>query len=304
MSNSSHDPEAVLDAVVIGGGPAGLQAALTLGRVHRSVLLLDSGSYRNAAAEAMHNVLGQDGTPPAELRATVHAELAAYDTVTVRSLAVERVAAEGDLYAVHLADGATVRARGLVLATGLRDTLPDKPGLAELWGHEVAHCPFCHGHEYAGRPVAVLGAGPGAAHLTGIMGPVASSLTVLADGGPVEADLAPDVEVRPEPVARFDRDGDGDGVRVSFADGSSADYAGVFVVPSLAQAAPFAEQLGLDLLPSGCVEVDLMGRTSRPRVHAAGDMAHLAALPMPMASVLTAAASGQAAAVAMVAALL
>ncbi|GGO73989.1 hypothetical protein GCM10012276_20920 [Nocardioides deserti] len=297
--------ENLYDAVVVGGGPAGLQAALTLGRVHRSVLLLDSGSYRNATVDAMHNFLSHDGTPPADLRAAVHAELAAYDTVTVRDVAAERVHADGPDgagHVVHLADGSVVRSRGLVLATGLRDTLPDKPGLADLWGREAAHCPFCHGHEYAGRPVAVLGGGPAAGHLTRIMAPVASRLTVLADGAPVEADLPAGVEVRPEPVVGFCRSAGG--ATVTFADGSTEEHAGVFVVPTSTQAAPFAEQLGLAVLPSGCVEVDVMGRTSRPLVHAAGDMAHTAALPMPLASVLIAAASGQVAASAMVAALL
>lgn len=290
------------DAVVVGGGPAGLQAALTLGRVHRSVLLLDSGRYRNETADAMHNFLTHDGTPPAELRAAARAELRAYDTVDVRAVGAERVAPDEGGYAADLADGSTVRARGLVLATGLRDTLPDKPGLAGLWGREAAHCPFCHGHEYAGRSVAVLGAGPAAGHLTRIMAPVASRLTVLADGAPLEADLPDGVEVRSEPVVGFCRSAGG--ATVTFADGSTEEHAGVFVVPVSTQAAPFAEQLGLATLPSGGVEVDVMGRTSLPRVHAAGDMAHVAALPMPMASVLVAAASGMVAGSAMVAALL
>ncbi|MDN4161038.1 NAD(P)/FAD-dependent oxidoreductase [Nocardioides abyssi] len=303
MDNSSRtSAPATHDVVVIGGGPAGLQAALTLGRVHRSVLLLDSGSYRNATVDAMHNFLSHDGTPPADLRAAVHAELAAYPTVEVRAVAATRTRADGAAYAADLADGTSVTARGLVLATGLRDALPDKPGLADLWGREAAHCPFCHGHEYAGRPVAVLGGGPAAGHLTRIMAPVASRLTVLADGAPLEADLPAGVDVRPEPVAGFCRSAGG--ATVTFADGSTEDYAGVFVVPVSTQAAPFAEQLGLALLPSGGVEVDVMGRTSLPRVHAAGDMAHVAALPMPVASVLVSAAAGQVAAASMVAALL
>ncbi|WP_435748194.1 NAD(P)/FAD-dependent oxidoreductase [Nocardioides sp. SYSU DS0663] len=290
------------DVIVIGGGPAGLQAALTLGRVHRRVLLLDSGSYRNDPATHMHNFLGQDGTPPADLRAAARAELAAYDTVEVRDAAADRTATDGDGYAVTLADGSVARARGLVLATGVRDTLPDKPGLRDLWGTVVAHCPFCHGHEYAGRPVAVLGGGPAAGHLTRIMAPVASRLTVLADGAPVEADLPDGVAVRPEQVTGLCRSAAG--ATVTFSDGSTEEFAGLFVSTTLQQSAPFAEQLGLTRLPSGGVEVDVMGRTSLPRVHAAGDMAHVAALPMPMASVLAAAAAGQVAAGAMVAALL
>jgi thioredoxin reductase len=268
------------DGVVIGGGPAGLQAALTLGRVHRRTLLLDSGSYRNDPAHHMHNFLGHDGTSPAELRAAARKDLAAYDTVTVRDDAATALTRDGDGYRVELGDE-VVRTRGVVLATGLRDSLPDKPGLAGLFGDVVAHCPFCHGHEFADRPVAVLG--DGLDHLRAIMGPVASSVTAL------------DLDV----VAALERTDDG--VRVTRVDGTADEYAGVFVKTEFGQAAPFAEQLGLALLPSGCVEVDVMGRTSLPGVHAAGDMAHVATLPMPMASVLNAAASGQVAAASLVA---
>jgi thioredoxin reductase len=268
------------DAVVIGGGPAGLQAALTLGRVHRRTLLLDSGSYRNDPAHHMHNFVGHDGTPPADFRAAARKDLAAYDTVTVRDDAATLVAAEGDGYRVELGDE-IIQARGIVLATGVRDILPDKPGLAELFGDVVAHCPFCHGHEFAGQPIALIGEGLG--HLHMIMRPVASSIT----------DLDLDAVSRFEPTD--------DGLRVILEDGSAQEYAGIFVKTELSQAAPFAGQLGLATLPSGCVEIDPMGRTSLPGVHAAGDMAHVAALPMPMASVLSAAASGQVAAGALVA---
>src|SRR6478735_2753084 len=275
MATSTTD----YDAIVIGGGPAGLQATLTLARVHRRVLMLDSGSYRNDPARHMHNIVTHDGTPPAEFRAAARKDLAAYDTVTVRSVAATSVEADGDGFRVSIGDE-VLTARGLVLATGVRDTLPDKPGLAELFGDVVAHCPFCHGHEFAGRPVAVVG---GATHLLGIMAPVAASVTLVDE----------------DAVAGFERAADG--VRLLLTDGTAAEYGGAFVSTRFEQAAPFAAQLGLTLLESGCVEVDAMGRTSLPGVHAAGDMAHVAALPMPMASVLTAAASGQVAAAAMVA---
>jgi thioredoxin reductase len=288
------------DVVVIGGGPAGLQATLTLARVHRTVLMVDSGTYRNDPAAHMHNVVTHDGTPPAEFRAAARKELAAYDTVAVRDDAVTSVAADGDGFAVALGDE-VARARGLVLATGVVDTLPDKPGLEELFGSVVAHCPFCHGHEFAGRHVGILGTA-GAGHLPGLVGPIASRVTVFTDGEELTAELPAGVAVRtdrvtgvcPSPL----------GATISFADGPSEEVAGLFVGTTLTQRAPFADQLGLVLNPSGCVEVDAMGRTSVPGVHAAGDMAHVASLPMPMASVLTAASSGQVAAGALVAFLL
>ena len=289
-----------LDAVVIGGGPAGLQATLTLARVHRTVLMVDSGAYRNDPATHMHNVVTHDGTPPADFRAAARKELAAYDTVTVRDGAVTSVAREGDGFVVSLGDE-LVWSRGVVLATGVVDTLPEKPGLAQLFGSVVAHCPFCHGHEFAGGHVGILGTA-GAGHLPGLVGPIASRVTVFTDGEELAAELPAGVALRtdrvvgvcPSPL----------GATVSFEDGPSEEVAGLFVATTLSQRAPFAEQLGLALNPSGCVEVDAMGRTSLPGVHAAGDMAHVASLPMPMASVMTAAASGQVAAGALAAYLL
>jgi thioredoxin reductase len=296
--HAQHAQQPQYDAVVVGGGPAGLQAALTLGRVHRSVLLLDSGEYRNDPAQHMHNVITHDGTPPAEFRAAARKDLAAYATVTVRDDAATTIGPDGDGFRVELGDE-TILARGIVLATGVRDSLPAKPGLGELFGTVAAHCPFCHGHEFAGRHVAILGSGPHLPHLTALIAPIASRITVLADGAALDIEPPAGVAVRPEPVTGLCRTAAG--ARVSFDGGPDEEVGGVFVRTELSQTAPFAEQLGLAVLPSGCVEVDVMGRTSLPGVHAAGDMAHVAALPMPMASVLTAAASGQVAAAALVA---
>ncbi|MFD7025964.1 NAD(P)/FAD-dependent oxidoreductase [Promicromonospora sukumoe] len=287
------------DAVVIGGGPAGLQAALTLGRMHRRVLLLDSGEYRNATAEHMHNVVTNDGRPPAEFRAVARGELAAYATVTVRDGAATAVVPDGAGFRVEV-DGEHLSTRGVVLATGLRDTLPSIPGLEPLFGTVAAVCPYCHGHELSGRPVAVLGSGPHVARVAFLLERIASRLTVLADGGDLDADTRAvladaGVPVRPEPVKELVPTADG--ARVVLAEGPDEEVGGLFVAAEFGQRAPFAEQLGLTLLPSGAVEVDAMARTSLPGVFAAGDMAHTAAMPGPMASVLMAAASGQLAAV-------
>ncbi|MEV0953891.1 NAD(P)/FAD-dependent oxidoreductase [Promicromonospora sp. NPDC050249] len=297
--SAPHPSTSLFDAVVIGGGPAGLQAALTLGRMHRRTLLLDSGEYRNAPAEHMHNFVTHDGTPPAEFRAAARAELAAYATVTVRETAASAVVPDGAGFRVELAadaDGAApFTARAVVLATGMRDTLPAIQGLEPLFGTVAAVCPYCHGHELSGKPVAVLGSGPHVARVVFLLERIASRLTVLTDGADLEPGIRAQLDgagvaVRPEPVKELSRSAAG--ATVSFAEGPSDEVGGIFVAAEFAQRAPFAEQLGLDLLPSGAVEIDAMGRTSVPGVFAAGDMAHVAALPMPMASVLTAASSG------------
>lgn len=288
------------DALVIGGGPAGLQAALTLGRIHRSAVLVDSGVYRNAPVTHMHNVLTHDGRPPADFRASARGQLAPYD-VEVLAGEVVRVAAthgpgEPTRFEATLGDGRTLVARRVVLATGLRDDLPSVPGLDELWGTLAAQCPFCHGHEFSGGHVAVLGAQPQMMHAVGLMNRIAGRLTALTHGAEVDeatgATLAAlGAGVVTTPVERFSRDGDV--ARAHLADGMVIDLAGVFLAPTYRQSAPFAEQLGVHLLESGCVEIDDFGRTSVPGVYAAGDLAHRPAFPMPMPSVIGALAAGQ-----------
>lgn len=270
------------DVIVVGGGPAGLQAALTLGRMHRDVLLLDSGTYRNAPASHMHNYATHDGRPPGEFRALAHADLASYDTVEVRGIAAGEVRRTDGGFTTTLADGSVVGSRVVLLATGVRDVLPDVPGLAEAFGRVAHHCPFCHGHELAGRTIAVQD-GPRAGHLVPMLSRISDDVRVVSDVEKVVVD--------------------GDEAVLTVA-GEELRVAGLFVASTFEQAAPFAEQLGLAVLESGCVEVDAMGRTSVPGVYAAGDLAHTAALPMPMSSVLSAQAAGQVAAGACVAELL
>ncbi len=264
------------DALVIGGGPAGLQAALTLGRMHRTVLLVDSGRYRNGTVAHSHNFVTHDGRAPDELRQLAHEDLARYSTVDLREATVESVDETEDGFVARTSDG-TVEARTLILATGMTDELPDVPGLAEAWGREVANCPFCHGHEFADRPIGLVGEGPSIAELEAMLAPIGSEVITFGHHDLVK-------------VERIE-----DGLLVRRRAGAAVELAGLFLHPSTAQAAPFAEQLGLDMLPSGCVRVDALGRTSRPRVFAAGDLAHVEELPVPMPSILGAAAAGQAA---------
>jgi len=271
----------VYDAIIIGGGPAGLQAALTLGRMHRRTLLVDSGVYRNGAVPHAHNLLTNDGRDPAELRRLARSEIAAYDTVEIRDAAVEEVARNGAALTVTV-DGSRLHTAAVILATGLADDLPPVAGLGERWGDRVANCPFCHGHEFAGQRVAVLNAGGHAAMLAAMLEPVASEVLVID----------------PERVREV---GDAaTGLRLHLDDGTTEDVAGAFVAPSSRQRAPFADQLGLDRQESGAVRVDPFGRTSVEGVYAAGDMAHPDHFPAPMASLAAAIAAGQLAAVAVV----
>lgn len=171
------------DVVVVGGGAAGLAGALTLARARRSVLVLDSGSPRNAPAAHLHGYLGRDGAAPAELLAGGRAEVAGYGGVIRSGAAGTAVAAdplpEGNLL-VRCADGGTVLAGRLLLATGLADRLPELPGLLERWGREVLHCPYCHGWEVRDLPLAVLATGPSAAQQARLWRQWSDRVTLLA----------------------------------------------------------------------------------------------------------------------------
>ena len=288
----------MLDVTIVGGGPAGLAAALTLGRVRRETLVVDSREPRNAASPAMHNFLSRDGTPPAELRAIARAELEVYPTVRVREAVVTTIRRMGeDGFEIALGGGEVVRARRVLLATGVVDELPPIDGLAALWGRAVLHCPYCHGWEVRDSPLAVLGASPGhtrlALHLTRLSGDVA----LLTNG---EALDEPDarrllersgVTIREEPIVRVEGEGD-DVVHIMFDGAPALARRAIFAHPSTRQRCALAEELGCEILEDGSVAVDDFGRTSVPGVFAVGDMARRTTMPYPVAAVIAAAASG------------
>ncbi len=148
------------DVVVIGGGAAGLSAGVVLARARRSVAVLDAGAPRNAPADGVHSFLSRDGMPPAELLAAGRAELARYGGVLVEGWAESARRQERDGIEVTLAGGARVRARAVLVASGLGDQLPEIPGLADRWGRDVVHCPYCHGWEIRDKAIGVVGSGP------------------------------------------------------------------------------------------------------------------------------------------------
>src|SRR5919107_3004940 len=170
------------DVVVVGGGAAGLSGAVALSRARRSVLVVDAGSPRNAPAGHVHNYLGREGTPPGELLAAGRQEVAGYGGSVV---AGEVVHAErrDDGFRVDLADGGHVHARRLLVTTGLTDELPDIPGVRELWGSDVLHCPYCHGWEVRDRAIGIL-SGPMGVHAALLWRQWSADVTLFAHTGP------------------------------------------------------------------------------------------------------------------------
>ncbi|MFB6891029.1 NAD(P)/FAD-dependent oxidoreductase [Kitasatospora sp. NPDC056327] len=287
----------MLDVIIIGGGPAGMSAALTLGRTHRTVLLADSGQGRNAPAEAMHNFLTHDGTAPSKMRELGRADLAAYPHVEVREDPVHTLTRHGEgHFEVVFPDGSAASARRLLLATGLRDEMPAVPGCAELWGRSAFHCPYCHGYEVTGKDVAVLGAGGDRVRLALQLSRFTRTMTLLTGGDELDGALrevlaAAGVTVREERVAELAGEG-GDLRHAVLGDGDTLPLDAVFVKTSLHQRAEFAHQLGCAVFPDSCVEVNEFHQTSVPGVYAAGDMARRPTVPAPLAAVIAAAAAG------------
>lgn len=276
------------DVVIIGGGAAGLSGAVALARSRRSVLLIDAGDPRNAPAGHVHNFLTRDGTPPAEIYALGRAEATRYggQIETGRVTGLERVA---DRF--HIAVGErTVTARRLLVATGLRDELPEVPGLRERWGIDVLHCPYCHGWEVRDRRIGVLCTSPMSLHQALLFRQLSPSVSFLSHTGPelsaeqVEQLAALDIELVDGVVAAVEADAEAlTGVRL--ADGSRVDLDVLVVAPRFTARAELLAPLGLepvefrvgDHLVGTRIEADPTGLTAVPGVWVAGNVTELQA---------------------------
>ncbi|MFF4795738.1 NAD(P)/FAD-dependent oxidoreductase [Streptomyces sp. NPDC001276] len=186
-------PTETVDVVVIGGGAAGLNGALMLARSRRSVVVIDSGTPRNAPAAAVHGFIVLDGTPPPEILKRGRQQVRGYGgrivfgEVTAAEPSVP--SADGDLqFTVTLADGRTLTARRVLVATGLRDVLPEVPGLTEHWGRSVVHCPYCHGWEVRGEPIGILATGPASVHHAWLFRQLTDDLIYFTNGTELDAD--------------------------------------------------------------------------------------------------------------------
>ena len=284
------------DVVIVGGGPAGLSAALALGRARRRVLLCDAGEPRNAPAHAAHNVFTRDGTPPLELLQIGRAQLQPYTTVEVAAVRVESVVRHMGHFLVTRGDGQQVTARKLLLATGMRDELPPVAGLPELWGTRVAHCPYCHGWEVRDQPLAIFGngdlsSGDGGYEFVRLLAGWSRDL-ILCTNGPATLNdqqrarlAAHDIPIYEAPITRLVQQDD-DLVGIHFADGSHVTRHTIFMRPRQQQRSPLPAQLGCRFTVNNLIEVDAMGHTGVPGVYAAGDITQRAQ------SVIAAAASG------------
>ncbi|AUX93130.1 NAD(P)/FAD-dependent oxidoreductase [Mixta gaviniae] len=267
----------IYDVIIVGGSYAGISAGLQLARARRKLLIMDAGQRRNRFADHSHGFLGRDGYHPAIVASEAKDQLLAYPTVTWISQAAVQAQAGKNVYVVTAESGEQFAARRLILATGVKDELPDIPGLATLWGKKVFHCPYCHGYELEGGKTGVLATSPFAIH----------QALMLPDWGPTTLFLNKAFEPDAEQLANLARRGvtveeepvlsvGEEQAEVTLVSGRKIKLAGLFIQPRTHIHCPLAAQLGCEFEagPTGkFIRVDAMRETTVAGVFACGDAA-------------------------------
>jgi thioredoxin reductase len=295
MPADREDTNPMWDCIIVGAGPAGLNAALVLGRARRRVLVLDDGAPRNYATHEMHGVLGHDGLDPAELRARGRAELARYGVDVVTAEVRDAEVLDGGVRLTW--DKSAEVTRTVILATGMLDEVPDIPGFAEVWGTSAHTCPYCDGFEHRDERLAVLAAGARGEHLAVVLRQWSHDVVWLSNGphnltsDQLARVLTLGVPVIETPVVGLDSD-NGRLRRVRLGDGQTLDRDALFFYVGWQLRTDLARALGCELRDDHSIAVDADQATTVDRVYAAGNCAD------PRALVPTAAGAGVAAAVA------
>lgn len=267
----------VTDVIIVGGGPAGLSAALILGRACRQVVLFDHGHYRNHAARHLHGFLSRDGINPMELLDIAREQLAPYSTVRVERAEVQTAAQRADNgFRVTTADGRTFEARYLLLATGVVDNVPEIDGIAECYGRSVFHCPYCDGWEVRDQPVAIYGCEQRAFGLALELTGWTKDIVICSDGScgieheGLEKLARNGIRVREEPVERLEHN-NGQLQRVIFKSGEPLERCAMFFTTGQTQASVLARAMGCAFNEKGTVRTGPYEMTSVPGLFVAGD---------------------------------
>lgn len=265
----------MFDVIIVGAGPAGLSAALMLGRSRRRVLVCDTGRPRNAASRAMHGFLTRDGMPPSEFLKTAREQLRPYDTVEMRDIEVVQAECRDGRFHVTLQDGVRLAARKLLIATGVSDNVPTIPGFRELYGLGVFHCPYCDGWEVRDQPLAVYGRGARGLGLSLELTGWSRDIVLCTDG---PSELAADdiarltrngIILREDRVARLE--GTGAVERIVFDTGETLPRRAVFFTTGQTPQSQLARTLGCEINEKGTVRTGKYEATHLSGLYVAGD---------------------------------
>lgn len=265
------------DVVIVGAGPAGLSAALVLGRCRRSVLVCDNGHPRNESAQAMHGYLTRDGMPPLEFLRLAREELGPYTTVELRDATVSDARCGPDSrFETTLENGELIESRKLLIATGVRDNLPEIEGMRALYGRSVFHCPYCDGWEVRDERLAVLGKGEKGYGLSLELTTWSRDILLCTNGpagiGPrkLERLARNGISVREDKVSRLEGN-DGILARIVFAEGPAAERRALFFTTGQYQQSALAIRLGCEFNDKGTVRTGKYETTHLPGLYVAGD---------------------------------
>jgi thioredoxin reductase len=276
------------EVIIVGAGPAGLSAALVLGRCRRRVLIVDTDKPRNWASHAVNGFLTRDGLHPRELRRRGREELKQYDSIRLKPLEAKTARRLKNGFQVALSDNSRHRCRKLLLATGVVDELPRLEGFLELYGRSVFHCPYCDGWECRDQPIAVYGRGANAAGLALNMTQWSRDLVVCTDGRRFSATLAARlaghrIGLRQEPIARLEGTR-GQLRRIVFRSGDPIERRFMFFSTGQHHACDLAEKLGCNFTRKGAVQTGTYEVTNIPGLYVAGDASRLVQLAIVAAS--------------------
>ncbi|MGF7031693.1 thioredoxin reductase [Paenibacillus mucilaginosus] len=266
----------IYDCAMIGGGPAGLNAALVLGRARRTVALFDNDRPRNKVTHASHGFLTQDGVTPAEFRRIAYQEVLRYPSVEHYPVSIVNVRRLENGFELATENGERFQSRKLLITSGLKEVYPAIQGLKELYGRSLFHCPYCDGWELRDQPLIVLSEHPKVFHLAKLVHQWSRDLVVCTNGAAVLTEeqkgvlASRKIIVSEQTVAAF-HGSDGKLRQVEFTDGTRLDRTGGFITPAWQPQTDFQEQLGYEATELGGIRTDETGRSSVPGLFAAGE---------------------------------
>lgn len=270
--------EQLLDVAIIGGGPAGLNAALMLGRARKNVAVIDEGRPRNAVTRETHGFLTRDGVSPSEFRRIAQEEISAYPSVSIVADTAVSITGTDGQFLITTAQGETFACKKLLFAVGMKDQPLDVPGLAEVYGKSAFVCPYCDGWELRDKPLVIISKGAGVMHFAPLLSGWTNRFTICTNG-PDELTEAQREELRQHRVPVFNTpirsidSIDGMVQQVVLEDGTTIPCEGIFFGPELVTGSDLPQSIGCHITEAGMVVVDDFGKTNIPGVYSAGDAA-------------------------------